>query len=128
MAVTLLSEANPDWVVSALDILNAFNEIQRYSILEVLLEMELYRSLTTTTTTSTGSVRKAHPSARVGPGAGGRCRTKFVKRFSHVAKIINYRFGLWTITYIFPTKRKSLEEMGKTHTTIKTKESQITLD
>jgi len=31
MAITLLMEANPDWVVIALDIANTFNEIQRYS-------------------------------------------------------------------------------------------------
>ena len=31
-AATLLLEAYPDWVVNALDILNAFNEIQPYSI------------------------------------------------------------------------------------------------
>ena len=30
--------ANPDWVIIALDISNAFNEIQRYSILEELWE------------------------------------------------------------------------------------------
>jgi len=36
MAITLLLEANPDWVIIALDISNAFNEIQRYSILEEL--------------------------------------------------------------------------------------------
>ncbi len=34
MAITLLLEANPDWITIALDISNAFNEIQRYSILE----------------------------------------------------------------------------------------------
>ena len=34
MAITLLLEANPDWVIIALDISNAFNAIQRYSILE----------------------------------------------------------------------------------------------
>jgi len=36
MAITLLLEANPDWVIIALDISNALNEIQRYSILEEL--------------------------------------------------------------------------------------------
>ena len=36
MAITLLLEANPDWVIIALDISNAFNEIQRHSILEEL--------------------------------------------------------------------------------------------
>jgi len=36
MAITLLLEANPGWVVIALDISNAFNEIQRHSILEEL--------------------------------------------------------------------------------------------
>ena len=36
MAITLLLEANPDWVIIALDISNAFNEIQRHSILEQL--------------------------------------------------------------------------------------------
>jgi len=30
MAIALLLEANPDWVIMALDISNAFNEIQRY--------------------------------------------------------------------------------------------------
>jgi len=29
MAITLLLEANPDWVVITLDISNAYNEIQR---------------------------------------------------------------------------------------------------
>ena len=35
-AITLLLEAKPDWVIIALDISNALNEIQRYSILEEL--------------------------------------------------------------------------------------------
>jgi len=38
MAITLLLEANPDWVIIALDILNAFKEIQRHSNLEELWE------------------------------------------------------------------------------------------
>jgi len=36
MAITLLLKANPDWVIIALNISNAYNEIQRYSILEEL--------------------------------------------------------------------------------------------
>ena len=36
MAITLLLDANPDWVIIALDISNSFNEIQRYSVLEDL--------------------------------------------------------------------------------------------
>ena len=36
MAITLVLEVNPDWVLIALDISNTFNEIQRYSSLEEL--------------------------------------------------------------------------------------------
>jgi len=36
MAITLLLEANPDWLIIALDISNAFNEMQHHSILEEL--------------------------------------------------------------------------------------------
>jgi len=36
MAITLLLEANPDWVIISLDISNAFNETQRHSIVEEL--------------------------------------------------------------------------------------------
>jgi len=38
-------EANSNWVVTALDISNAFNEIQRYSILEELWKNTELRSL-----------------------------------------------------------------------------------
>ena len=40
MAITLLLEANPGWVVVALDIVNAFNEIERNSVLESIWEDE----------------------------------------------------------------------------------------
>jgi len=49
MAITLLLEANPDWVIIALDILNAFNEIQRYSILEKFWNKLIFDLYGTTT-------------------------------------------------------------------------------
>jgi len=45
MAISLLMEANPDWIVIALDISNAINEIQRYSVFEELWENTELRPL-----------------------------------------------------------------------------------
>ena len=46
MVITrLLLEANPGWVVIALDIVNAFNEIDRQSILEAIWDKEEIRPL-----------------------------------------------------------------------------------
>ena len=36
MALRLLMEANPDWVLIALDIKNAFNEIMRQEVLDAI--------------------------------------------------------------------------------------------
>ena len=45
MAITLLLEAHPSWVVIALDIVNALNEIERQSILEAIWDDEEIRPL-----------------------------------------------------------------------------------
>ena len=45
MAITLLLEANAGWVVIALDIVNAFKEIERKSVLEVIWDNKEIRRL-----------------------------------------------------------------------------------